>query len=142
MVHLALGQIILRLLLAALLGGLLGLERELKHKAAGLRTSILVCLGSTLIMIVSLQFLATPSHLASGVVASIGFFGAGLIIKGHDKDEIFGITTAVTIWIVSAIGLAVGVGYYSAAICTTIIALIILYFLGSDKLRKMAGLNH
>ena len=125
------GTIIFRLLLAAVIGGMFGIEREFKHKAAGLQTNILVALGSTLTMIVSVQFDIDPARIAAGVVTGIGFLGAGLII--HGRAEIQGITTAATIWLVSAIGLAIGIGYYSAAIVSAVIALVVLYFLSSYK---------
>lgn len=135
------GQIIFRLVLVTILSGLVGLEREFKHKPAGLRTNILVGLGSTLIMIVSLQFGDQPATMAAGVITGIGFLGAGLIIQ-QQRGEVHGLTTAATIWVVSAIGLAVGVGYYSAAFATVIIGLIVLYFFSSDKLRKVAKLSN
>ena len=125
------GTIIFRLLLAAVIGGMFGIEREFKHKAAGLQTNILVALGSTLTMIVSVQFDIDPARIAAGVVTGIGFLGAGLII--HGRAEIQGITTAATIWLVSAIGLAIGIGYYSAAIISAVIAIVVLYFLSSYK---------
>ena len=126
---LEIGTIIFRLVLAALVGGLFGIEREFKHKAAGLQTNILVALGSTLTMIVSVQFDIDPARIAAGVVTGIGFLGAGLII--HGRSDIQGITTAATIWLVSAIGLAIGIGYYSAAIVSAVIALVVFYFLSS-----------
>src|SRR3989338_7007715 len=128
-------QIIFRLILSALLSGIIGLEREFKHKPAGLRTNILVGLGSTLTMLTSLQFTDEPARIAAGVITGIGFLGAGLIIQGG--GEVHGITTAATIWVVAAVGLAVGLGYYSAALVTTVISLLVLYFLGSDKLRRV-----
>ncbi|OGY44460.1 MAG: hypothetical protein A2729_02240 [Candidatus Buchananbacteria bacterium RIFCSPHIGHO2_01_FULL_39_14] len=115
------------------------MEREFKHKPAGLRTNILVGLGSTLVMIVSQQFDADPSRIAAGVITGIGFLCAGLVLKVG--DEVLDITTAATIWIVSAIGLAVGSGYYSAAILTTLLALLVLYLFGSDHLRKVIHLS-
>jgi len=133
-------QIIFRLILSAFLSGIIGLEREFKHKPAGLRTNILVGLGSTLTMLTSLQFTDEPARIAAGVITGIGFLGAGLIIQGG--GEVHGITTAATIWVVAAVGLAVGLGYYSAALVTTVISLLVLYFLGSDKLRRVTKLEH
>lgn len=129
---LELSTIIGRLLLSALIGGLFGVEREFKHKSAGLQTNILVSLGATLSMIVSVHFVIDPSRVAAAVTAGIGFLGAGLIIK--DQHEVQGITTAATIWLVAAIGLAIGIGYYSAAIAAAVIALCVLYFLSSYKI--------
>ena len=128
------GTIIFRLLLAAVIGGMFGIEREFKHKAAGLQTNILVALGSTLTMLVSVQFDIDPARIAAGVVTGIGFLGAGLII--HGRAEIQGITTAATIWLVSAIGLAIGIGYYSAAIVSAVIAIVVLYFLSSYRIEN------
>lgn len=132
-------QVLFRLTLAALLAALFGIEREHRHKPAGLRTNILVGVGSALIMIVSQSFLDEPSRIAAGVVTGIGFLGAGLIIQG--RDHVLGITTAATIWMVSAIGLAVGIGYYSAAIAAELIALAVLYLFGNDKVREAVGLD-
>lgn len=128
------GTIIFRLLLATVIGGMFGIEREFKHKAAGLQTNILVALGATLSMLVSIQFDIDPARIAAGVVTGIGFLGAGLII--HGRSEIQGITTAATIWLVSAIGLAIGIGYYSAAIISAVIAVAVLYFLSSYKIEN------
>jgi len=129
-------QIVLRLILAAVLGSLVGLERERLDWAAGLRTHMLVCLGATLFMIVStygfMQVLGypdsgialDPSRVAAQVVSGIGFLGAGTIILR--KDVILGLTTAASLWAVAAVGLAVGGGLYAAAIATTILILLIL----------------
>lgn len=136
---LPLSQIFFRLLAATVLSGLVGIERELRHKEAGLRTNILVGLGSALIMLVSIFFEADQAKIASGVITGIGFLGAGLII--HGQGHIRGITTAATIWIVSSIGLACGIGYYSAAAMATIIALVVLYLFGNEKVREAAKLN-
>ena len=138
------GQIIFRLLLSLALSSLIGLEREMRHKPAGLRTNILVGVGSTLVMLTSIYVSRIDNgdvtRIASGVLTGIGFLGAGVIIRGqgeaaNDEEMVHGITTAATIWIMAAIGLAVGVGFYSAAIFTTIIALSILFGLNSDKIR-------
>jgi len=132
---LTLAQIIFRLLVAAVLAGLVGLERESKDKPAGLRTNILVGIGSALIMMISLYFDADAARIAAGVVTGIGFIGAGLVIQG--RNEVHGITTAAAIWVVSAIGLTVGAGYYAPAVVTTAIALIVLYFFQDSKLKTM-----
>ena len=144
---LTIGQIIIRLLLSTTLSGLIGLEREFKHKPAGLRTNILVGVGSTLIMLVSLYAGLTydntdPTRIAAGMITGIGFIGAGLIIQS--RGEVHGITTAATIWLVAAVGLAVGIGFYSAAFITTIISLVVLYFFSSEKIRDKIKLynNH
>jgi putative Mg2+ transporter-C (MgtC) family protein len=127
-------ELISRLLLAALLGSMIGLERERLMWAAGLRTHMLVCVGSCLIMIVSAfgfsDILGTPavvldpSRIAAQVVSGIGFLGAGaILLRG---DIIRGLTTAASVWAVAGIGLAVGGGLYLAALSATIIILIIL----------------
>ena len=119
-------QIILRLILATILGSLVGLERERLDWAAGLRTHMLVCLGATLFMIVSTYgFMEVfghssidldPSRVAAQVVSGIGFLGAGTIILR--KDVILGLTTAASLWAVAAVGLAVGGGLYAIFSCT------------------------
>ncbi|MBX3709492.1 MAG: MgtC/SapB family protein [Gammaproteobacteria bacterium] len=127
-------ELILRLLLAALLGSAIGLERERLLWAAGLRTHMLVCTGSCLIMIVSAfgfsDILGTadvqldPSRIAAQVVSGIGFLGAGaILLRG---DIVRGLTTAASVWAVAGIGLAVGGGLYAAAVSATVIILIIL----------------
>ena len=135
---LAWSEIIIRLLLASLLGGLIGLERERKDWAAGLRTHMMVSVGSCLIMIVSAfgfaDILGTehvtldPARVAAQVVSGIGFIGAGTILF-LKQGVVRGLTTAAGLWTVAAIGLAVGGGLYLAAIATTVIALIILWAL-------------
>ena len=132
-------QIIIRLLISTVICGLIGLEREFKDKPAGLLTNILVGLGSTLVMILSLYFEADSARIAAGVVTGIGFVGAGLII--HGRNEVHGITTAATVWLVSAIGMTIGVGYYVPAIVTAIIALLVLHLFGDNSLRKIFKLD-
>lgn len=135
------GTIIFRILLITLISGAFGLEREFLQKDAGLRTNVLVGLGSALSMIVSLSFDMDPARIAAGVIIGIGFLGAGLIIQ--NSKEVHGITSAATIWIVAALGLAVGAGFYLISIFVTVIALFILHFFGHDKIRKIFGIkNH
>ncbi|MDP8230211.1 MAG: MgtC/SapB family protein [Candidatus Gorgyraea atricola] len=129
-------QVIVRLGLAALLGGLVGIERE-KHnkKIAGFRTHILVCVGSALVMLTSLYIAMTygsvgtadPARIAAGVLTGIGFLGAGTIIRSG--ASVMGLTTAASLWTVAGIGLAVGCGFYVAGYVTTAIALAALYVL-------------
>lgn len=121
--------VIMNLTLAFLLGGLIGWLREKEGKTAGLRTHILVCVGSALFMVISgnmmmMSGVADPGRIAAGVVAGIGFIGAGAIMRG--KNSVYGITTAASIWITAAIGLAAGAGAYVGAVTTTIITLITL----------------
>lgn len=117
-------EIILTLLLAVGLGALIGFERELKRRPAGLRTHMLVSLGAAIFAIVSLSFDVEPARIAAGVVAGIGFLGAGSIIahKGHVK----GITSAATLWVVASIGLSVGLGYFVIAIVSALFVFAIL----------------
>jgi putative Mg2+ transporter-C (MgtC) family protein len=135
MTHLLQQQIVLRLGIAAILGGIVGLERERLEWVAGLRTHMLVCLGSALVMIVSAfgfaDILGTPnvvldpSRVAAQVVSGIGFLGAGTILFLR-QEVIRGLTTAASLWTVAAVGLAVGSGLYLAAICTTALVVVIL----------------
>jgi putative Mg2+ transporter-C (MgtC) family protein len=133
------GIFALRLMVAMLLGGLVGMERQTRGRAAGLRTNILVCLGSAAI-IIAFQKLSLdlnvgaesivrmdPARAAAGVITGIGFLGAGTIIK--TKDFVRGLTTAASIWVVSAIGVTVGLGEYTIATVLTLLVLISLYAL-------------
>src|SRR5207247_3962127 len=128
---------VLRLALAAVLGAAIGVERELREREAGLRTHLLVSLGSALFTIVSAYgfhaFLASgasvvradPTRIAAQIVTGIGFLGAGAIIR--QGLSVRGLTTAATLWVVAAIGLAAGAGYYSAAVATTVPVIISLW---------------
>jgi len=117
------------------LSGVIGFEREVHGRAAGLRTHILVCVGSALIMLTSLYIFdiyisrvsLDPTRLATGVITGIGFLGAGTIIRSG--ASIKGLTTAASIWAVAGVGLAVGCGFYIGAFATTAIMLIALLFL-------------
>ena len=129
-------EVFLRLFLAAVLGGVVGIERERKEWTAGLRTHMLVCLGSALFMLVSsfgfedirgLQGVSfDPSRVAAQVVSGIGFLGAGTILFVKGGEVIKGLTTAAGLWTVAGIGLAIGGGMYIAAAITTGLVLIIL----------------
>jgi putative Mg2+ transporter-C (MgtC) family protein len=124
-----------RLLLATLLGGVVGLERELSGKPAGLRTNILICVGATLLMDVSQAVAgaatvgpADPGRIAAQVVSGIGFIGAGTILVM--RGSVVGLTTAATLWVVAAIGLAVGAHAYVEAAGATALVALTLVFLG------------
>ncbi len=126
-------EVVLRLLLAVLLGGVIGFERERHNRPAGFRTHILVCAGSALLMMVSAygftahagpDFNPDPGRIAAGVVTGIGFIGAGTILQ--QRGGIRGLTTAATIWVVSGVGLAVGIGFYLGSVVTTALALLSL----------------
>lgn len=115
---------IVQLLLAIALGGVIGFEREIKHRPAGLRTHMLVSLGAAVFTIVSVSFVSDPVRIAAAIVTGIGFLGAGSIIS--TRGQMHGITTAATLWIVASIGLCVGVGQYWIAIIGTILVFAIL----------------
>ena len=119
----------LRLFYAAILGAMIGFQRERYNKPAGLRTHILICMGAALFTVVSvLGFSGTvdPSRVAAGIVTGIGFIGAGVIFRGIKGDKVVGITTAASVWITAAIGIAAGVGMYIIAGAVTIITFIVL----------------
>lgn len=126
----------LRLLVAAVLGGLIGIERESLNKSAGFRTHTLVALGSCLIMITSIEmytkvgngFASDPGRIAAQVVSGIGFLGAGTILRSN--QGIKGLTTAASLWVVAGIGLAVGAGNYFTSVTTTAIVIIVLVYMG------------
>ncbi len=126
------GELFLRLVLACILGGVIGYERQSRRKSAGLRTNVLVCLGSCLIMIMSIELYqdvegktnADPARLAAQVVSGIGFLGAGAIMK--EGLSVTGLTTAACLWVVAGVGLAVGAGYYSGALISTALVFVTL----------------
>ena len=122
-------EMVVRLLLAVVIGSLIGYQRERAGKPAGLRTNALICLGSALFTILSATAFsgADPSRVAAGIVTGIGFLGAGAILLRRRDGIIAGLTTAATIWTVAGIGMAVGVGMYLLAIITGVLVLIILY---------------
>ena len=120
-------EMVLRLLLATFLGGAIGLQRELSGKEAGLRTNMLICLGSALFTVLSVLAFpgGDPSRLAAGVITGIGFIGAGVILH-RTGGTVIGLTSAATIWSVAAIGIAAGAGKYIIAVAATVLALVIL----------------
>lgn len=138
-------EIIIRILLALIIGGLIGYEREVQNRSAGLRTHILVCLGATIVSLLQIQMgnqaiemIAVNKELSSvinidygrlgaQVITGVGFIGAGAII--HNKGNIKGLTTAATLWIVACLGLAIGMGAYFISIFAAIVILVIVVFL-------------
>jgi len=123
----------IRLIISAILGGIIGLEREKLNRPAGVRTHMIVCLGSCLIMLLGeymhrIDNTIDITRLGAQVVSGIGFLGAGAILK--DGFSVRGLTTAATLWVVACVGLAIGGGFYSAGILTTIIVYSSLHFLG------------
>ena len=118
----------LRLLLATALGAVIGFQRERAGKPAGLRTVVLVCVGAALFTVASIYGFGTaadPSRIAAGIVIGIGFLGAGTILR-REGSTVEGLTTAATIWVTAAIGLAAGAGLYIVAVVTATIVLIVL----------------
>ncbi len=140
-------DITLRLTAAVFLGGVIGLERELHGKEAGFRTYALVCLGSALVMLVSIQMFEAykgvtqvdPSRIAAQVVSGIGFLGAGAITRF--PQGIKGLTTAAGIWAASGIGLACGMGFYYPAVLTTLLTLLVLIVFSKID-RWVGGKDH
>jgi putative Mg2+ transporter-C (MgtC) family protein len=132
-------RISLRLLIAAILGGLLGFEREQRGKSAGVKTHMLVCIGAALFVLIPQEAgviaEADLSRIMQGIISGIGFLGAGAILKGNDEKDLKGLTTAAGIWLTAAIGVAAGLGRESSAILCTILALIVLVIIP-----KVAGL--
>lgn len=136
----------IKLVAAALIGGLIGFERETHGQAAGLRTNVLICTGACLLMMISLHMEVMyrdlevslsvvrldPARIASYAIASMGFLGAGAIITG--KGTVKGLTTAASIWLTTAIGIAIGAAYYIPAVVSAIISLIVLY--GFRQIKK------
>jgi len=139
-------ELTVRLILSLILGGAIGLERETINKPAGFRTHILVCLGSTIVMLVSLFIFSEfsgevnvdPGRIPAQVVSGIGFLGAGTIII--EGANVKGLTTAASLWTVSAIGLAIGVGFYYGAILATF--LILLTLIAFNKLESFILKKH
>ena len=137
MPDLSVAEIVLRVVLAAVLGGAIGAEREIREREAGLRTHLLVSVGAALFTLVSayawddfafsLESGVTldPTRISAQIVTGIGFLGAGAIIR--QGLSVRGLTTAATLWVVAAIGLASGAGYYSAAVVTTALVLVTLW---------------
>jgi putative Mg2+ transporter-C (MgtC) family protein len=135
-------EAVFQIFLAILYGGMVGYERERFKKGAGLRTNILICLGSTLITRVSIQMSVTyggvgadPGRIAAQIVSGIGFLGAGTIIQ--DRGSVRGLTTAASIWAVAGIGMAIGAGFYWDALIATIGILITLMYLTKFRPSEM-----
>lgn len=125
-------KVVLRLITASILGGLLGYEREMKGKSAGLRTHMLVALGAAIFIIVPQQAGVSPdevSRVLQGLIAGVGFLGAGAIMIGQQRENETGLTTAASIWITAAIGVTVGMGFEATAVLSTLVTLGILALL-------------
>lgn len=146
-------EVIIRLLLATIVGGLIGYEREYKNRPAGFRTHILVCVGASVISMIQLYNIdqtvtiilehpelasalkADIGRIGAQVISGIGFLGAGTII--HQKGSVKGLTTAASLWVVACIGLAVGLGYYTLSILSTVAVVIVLVSLKKFESRFM-----
>ena len=123
--------LLLQLGLAVMCGGAIGMERELSGKPAGLRTNILICVGATLFTVLSLKLAAgrgDPARIAAQILPGVGFIGAGTIL--HARGAVTGLTSAATIWVVAAIGMALGSGAYTEALGTTVLVMVVLGGLG------------
>lgn len=140
-------SMVLRLILACILGGIIGYEREHVHRPAGFRTHILVCVGSALVMITS-EFIyfkysshvnVDPARLGAQVISGIGFLGAGTIIK--EGVSVKGLTTAASLWAVSCVGIAIGIGFYSGALVATAIIFLTLIVLKKTQSRIASQKN-
>ncbi len=127
-------EIIMRLLTAAVLGGLIGFERWKAGKPAGIRDLALISTGAAIFTVVSSQgfFGGDPSRIAAGIVTGVGFLGAGAILH-RDSGGVKGLTTATSIWIVAGLGLAVGAGLYYVALAATAISLLVLWLISEDN---------
>ncbi len=123
-------ELVIRLVLAAALGGIIGAERELRQKSAGFRTNILIAIGSALFTIASLTLSsnADPTRIAAQIVTGIGFLGAGAIMRTH--SGVHGLTTAATVWVNAALGIAAGGGLYRVAVLGGTITIAVLLILG------------
>ena len=128
----------MRLLMACAMGGIVGMEREWRHKASGLRTNMLICMGAALFTMLSVVLAGENSpnkgQVASNIVQGIGFLGAGLIL--HTRNRVLGLTSAATVWVVAAIGMACGAGLYVEAAIATAIVFVALRFIGLLEARS------
>lgn len=133
-------QVIIRLIMSVIIGGIIGAEREYKSKSAGLRTLMLISLGATVFTMLSMELgePGSPDRIASNIVTGIGFVGAGVIFKTDTRMN--GITTAATIWVTAAIGMAIGAGHEIAAAiaCVCTLGVLMLFSLISRKLEKIS----
>ena len=132
-------QSILPILVAAGLGALIGVEREIHSKPAGLRTNALICMGAAAFIVIAQRMVLAPdalSRMTAGIITGVGFIGGGAVLRDH--TNISGITTAATIWVVTSIGIACGMRLYDIAVLVTVLSLILLVVLGplGGKIRK------
>jgi len=129
-------EILLRLILAVVFGGFIGLEREIVHRPAGIRTHMLVSLGSALFVLVMIEdFPNEVARIIAGIATGIGFLGAGTIFKS--KSEVHGLTTAASIWAVAGVGIAVGLGYYTMSVIAVVLVLIVLHLNKAEFFKRL-----
>ena len=129
-------EILLRLVLSVIAGGFIGLEREVVHKPAGVRTHMLVSLGSALFVLITLESLpGETARIVAGIATGIGFLGAGTIFRS--KSEVHGLTTAASIWAVAGVGIAIGLGYYLMTAISVILILIVLQLNKMDFFKRL-----
>src|SRR5437764_12278701 len=127
-----LSSTLLNLILAAVLGGIIGLERQLRHKPAGLRTNMFICFGAAMYTLLSKQIAGVPAdqaRIAAQIIPGIGFIGAGSIL--HARGSVTGLTTAATLFVVASVGMAAGGGLYITAVFATVLILVALAVLGN-----------
>src|SRR5262245_52577724 len=138
-------ELLVQLVLAVILGGAVGIERELRGKPAGLRTNILICMGATLFTVLSYRIAEArgdPGRVAAQILTGVGFIGAGTIL--HLRGAVTGLTSAATIWVVAAVGMAVGAGAYVEALGATLLIMAVLAGLGplEGYLARQAASSH
>ncbi|MBU0635596.1 MgtC/SapB family protein [Candidatus Micrarchaeota archaeon] len=134
-------EFLIRLVLAAILGGLIGLERESHDRPAGLRTHVLVCMGAALFTMTTFDFIGPntdPSRIAANIVVGIGFIGAGAIFRAENRVK--GLTTAADLWVVAGVGLFAGLGSYGHAIIAGVLVWLVLVI--GRKLKKKVVKHH
>lgn len=133
-------EILIKLVLALLLGGAIGIEREVSHKPAGFRTNVLICLTSAMLMILAGLMSGPDSvmRIAAGIITGVGFLGAGAILQS--RGSVHGLTTASVIWAVAGLGIVVGAGYYAAAVLFA--SIVILTLIVFRKIERFIGHEH
>jgi putative Mg2+ transporter-C (MgtC) family protein len=136
-------DVALRLLAAAVMGSIIGVDREVRGKPAGMRTHAMVTLGAALATIIAVRVGPTTyehvdavSRVIQGIIAGVGFLGGGAILKSNDQESVHGLTTAASIWFVAALGIACGIGQWLAALIAVVLALLIL--IGGQPAEKLA----
>ncbi len=130
---------LIKLLVALLIGSIIGFEREIHVKAAGLRTMMLICVGATLFTLVSIRFTGSdPGRVAANIVSGVGFLGAGAIL--FTQGRVKGLTTASSIWVAAGLGMSIGIGQFGLAVVTTVLVIIVLWlFMRLDSVIDLFG---